>query len=885
MNKTHFVEEKMTFRVFLLIAMLLINFSNSGLAEGTDPVDQVSINLNVQQLGSIDISSLIVDEHAYLPVKELFDFLRIRNAFSDDFNTVQGSIIDPKATFEISVLRSRITFRGKVFSIKASDLIRTEGEIYLKTELFGQIFGLNCIFKFRSLSISLTTQLQLPAIRDLKLAQMRKNISSLNGEKKADTMLKNQYPLFDLGAADWSFTASQDNFGNSNTRANLILGGIVAGGQAIANLNYNTSRKFNARDQYFQWKYVNNDQPLFKQINAGRIFTQSISSIYNPINGIQISNTPTTYRRSFGSFRINSSTEPGWLVELYVNDVLVNFTTADASGFYSFDVPLVYGNSVIKKRFYGPLGEERMEEQNVNIPFNFLPTGKVEYTLTAGIVDNSEKDIFLRAAVNYGLNNHVTIGGGTESLSGVNAGNSMAFINSSVRIVNGLLASGQFTPGINSRAILNYQLPGNLQLDITYIKYAREQTAIRFNYLEERKIELSIPIRSKFLNAYSRFAFNQFVLEGSKISNAQFMTSAILAGIGTNFSTNMLYTNPANPYIFSNLSLSFRLPMNLRFSPHIQYEYKQQYVSSMKAELEKRISRFGFATLGYEKNVPNKISTLSFALKLNLSFAQTYFAITQGDRGTLFSHSAFGSLLYNSNRHSVSLTNQTNVGRGELSISAFLDLNRNGMRDRSEPRVSGLKLKINGGRITRNLSDTTISVSGLEANADYILQLNPNSFENISWKIKNKVIAVTTESNHYKSIEIPVNVTGEASGYVFRNQQTSQTAMAGIIVEFYTDKSILAGKTLTESDGYFTFMDLSPGKYSAKLNDTQLQSLKLKSEPPLPFEVKMSKDGDIIDGLDFHLQNNLIIKEPVTNAKNKKLSIPNRNEKSKHQIN
>ncbi len=219
----------------------------------------------------------------------------------------------------------------------------------------------------------------------------------------------------------------------------------------------------------------------------------------------------------------------------------MNYITADASGFYSFDVPLVYGNSAIKTRIYGPLGEERTQERYVNIPFNFLPVGQFEYTFSTGLIDNVDKDLFMRAAFSYGLNNHITIGGGTEYLSGINGGNPLPFVNSSVTVTRGLLVSAQYTAGVNAKGTLNYQLPKNLQLNVNYTKYEKEQTAIIYNYLEERNIELSIPIRSKSFNAYARLSFNEYVMPRSKVSNAQFMTSAVIAGKNLSINGTILF--------------------------------------------------------------------------------------------------------------------------------------------------------------------------------------------------------------------------------------------------------------------------------------------------------------------------------------------------------
>ena len=177
---------------------------------------------------------------------------------------------------------------------------------------------------------------------------------------------------------------------------------MIAGGEATASLYYNSTDPFSEKQQYYLWRYVNNDFAPLRQVMAGKIRTNSISSLYNPVIGVQLTNTPTTYRRSFGSYTLSDKTEPGWIVELYVNNVLVDYVKADASGFFTFQIPLVYGNSLVKLKFFGPWGEERIREQNIIIPYNFLPEKTLEYTISAGIVEDTLRSRFSRASVNYG---------------------------------------------------------------------------------------------------------------------------------------------------------------------------------------------------------------------------------------------------------------------------------------------------------------------------------------------------------------------------------------------------------------------------------------------------------------------------------------------------
>jgi len=208
----------------------------------------------------------------------------------------------------------------------------------------------------------------------MRQEQMRKNVGQIKGDIVTDTTYKRSFPFFHFGMADWTATSTQQLQGRTDTRLSLTLGSVIAGGEANVTLNYSNSTPFNKKDQYYLWRYANNDHKALRQVSLGKIAVDATSSLNSPIIGVQLTNNPTTYRRSYGSYTLSDVTEPGWLVELYVNNVLVDYKKADASGFFTFEVPLVYGNTSVKLQFYGPWGEERSKEKNISIPFNFLPS-------------------------------------------------------------------------------------------------------------------------------------------------------------------------------------------------------------------------------------------------------------------------------------------------------------------------------------------------------------------------------------------------------------------------------------------------------------------------------------------------------------------------------
>ncbi|MGB8357324.1 MAG: hypothetical protein WCD55_01790, partial [Bacteroidales bacterium] len=331
--------------------------------------DEVSVYIKIPYVGIGEIDAAIKGEEIYLPVTDLFDFLKIRNVPSENLDLITGFFIQPEATYTIDRLNNRIIYSGKTYELEQGAMVRSESNLYLKSSYFGKIFGFNCNFSFRDLTVTIDTRLELPAIREMRQEEMRKNLTRLKGEMQVDTTIGRSYPGFRFGMADWTVYASEQNQGLSEGRLNLALGAVIAGGEATASLNYYSGSPFSEKQQDYLWRHVNNDREFLRQIMAGKIATHATSSIYNPVIGIQLTSAPTTFRRSFGSYTLTDKTEPGWIVELYVNSILVDYVKADASGFFTFEVPIVYGNTQVKLRFYGPWGEERTREQNISIPY------------------------------------------------------------------------------------------------------------------------------------------------------------------------------------------------------------------------------------------------------------------------------------------------------------------------------------------------------------------------------------------------------------------------------------------------------------------------------------------------------------------------------------
>lgn len=840
----------------LLLAVVIFAIPERNFAQDFPEYDELMVEFHIPRLGTYELPIAIKDEQAYIAVSPLLDLLKLKNEKSEDGKMIAGFIIRPEEEFLLNSENAEVILKEEKLQLKPDDFIVTPSTFYLKADLFSEIFQLDTQFSFRSLSVKLDTELELPVIKERRLKEMRSNLNKVQGVVKPDTLIHRNYPFFKAGMLDWGAIITQQTEGIDDNRFTLGLGTMLAGGETNVRLNYSNNVPFTSRNQFYQWRYVNNENNIFKQITAGKIFTRATSSLFAPVVGVQFSNTPVANRRSFGTYTLSDYTEPRWTVELYVNNVLVDFTEADASGFYSFEVPLMYGNTAVALRFYGPYGQERQEERYINIPYNFIPKNELEYTLSAGVVEDEDNRRFSRFNLNYGLSNAVTFGGGVEYLSEVTSGEVMPFVNTSARLASNLLFSGEYMFGVKAQGLLSYRTPRGFQVDLNYINYDEDQTAINYNYLEERKITLSSPIRTSFFRAYSRLSLNQVILPTTEFTTAQFLLSGVLFGVSTNLTTYGLFNERAkDPTIYSTLSQTYRLPAQLLFSPQLQYEYSSREFTNLVLELERPVFKRGFFNLAYENNFRRNAHIFEIGLRYNFNFAQTSTTARLGNRNSSFVQSAQGSLMYDSNTGYVNASRRSSVGRGGISLIPFLDLNTNGKKDPMEPGVSGMQIRNKFGRLTYYEDETILRISELQPYVEMMLEIDPVSLDNIAWKVPNQKILVETVPNQFKTIYVPVEVLGEVAGMVYLKTPEGTSGQGRIIVNIFDDEGSKVAKILTEGDGYFSYLGLKPGNYTAEIDAEQLSKLGYQANPSsASFEIEVDEYGDIMDTLEFTLE-------------------------------
>ena len=232
------------------------------------------------------------------------------------------------------------------------------------------------------------------------------------------------------------------------------------------------------------------------------------------------------------------------------------------------------------------------------------------------------------------------------------------------------------------------------------------------------------------------------------------------------------------------------------------------------------------------------------------------------------SESAQGSLAFGSGNKYLHASNNPSVGKGGISLYPFLDLNQNGIFDAGEHMVKLTSVRVMGSKAIFSEKDSIVRIPDLYAFTNCIVEFNDNDLENIAWRFKNKKYQVLIDPNQFKRIDIPIISVGEVSGMAYMNKDNALKGIGRILVKFYNKNSgKLVAETLSESDGYISYMGLEPGEYVAGVDSVQLSNLDFNTDPQqIDFTIKSSEEGDIVEGLDFVLNYNEVIQAPVIDS-------------------
>ncbi|MCP4582469.1 MAG: hypothetical protein GY839_12735 [candidate division Zixibacteria bacterium] len=817
-------------------------------------VVEIVVNFEVRKLINRDIFAQYDGFDIYLPLIDIFKQLELY--IDTDFRSQRfsGFIISKKNKFEIDLTRQKALAMGKTHKLLSSDYFLMPHELYLRIDLFKQLFDLEMEFIFSTLQVKLPLNEDFPYYQRLKRRQAHVKLETKKEALKDVNRLPRKREYFGSGALDWTISASP--YRGGTPYANLILGGMLLGGDLSIAGGGNTITGFDKNEFIYKWHYCFDNNRFLTQAELGHIYTGSLLS--RRLLGGLVTNKPQVQRKHFQTVNLSGAPGAGWEVELYINNQLTDVVYTDNTGEYDFQVDIVYGITEVILKMYGPNGEITTERKYIGVPYNLIPKASYEYSAAFGEaqeVDNNGK--YIQASGAYGYSNRLTFGLSSELPLSPQPGEKSTFSgDATYQVMENLTTNVSFAPGYTLSIAQNFSHPTMMNLNFSYSKFFENQFRNRLNQIHDFKLSASSPLRIGRHHYGLKYSISWSKFPGINNINMNYGFNTSLGGFYLNYLGRYKiskHSEQSVKNVSSKLFLSPQFFRWLRPQFKISYDHTLNQVTQYGLNLNKRLFKTGQLSLSFERHEITKSYQVAIALKFWSNFADFTSRLIHSDGYTSLSQIQSGSIRFDQDARRLFFDRRNSVGYGTAVIRPFMDNNYNGVLNEGEEYIPGLKASIKGGRQKR-FSKDQYYYGGLRPYNPYIVRIDKTSLNNPMLRPTHENYEVFCNPNTVTTINVPLVTSSDISGQVSRQVGDMKTGQGGIklVIINITNESVT--EITTFSNGQFYYLGLLPGSYRIYIDSEQLDKYGYRSEPHgIEFEVEPVKGGTSIEDINLLL--------------------------------
>ncbi|PAU93300.1 hypothetical protein CK503_12825 [Aliifodinibius salipaludis] len=861
--------------VWLLLALAHVaQAQQNGNGNGTE----VYLTFQYQGVVSNYVTAYYKDDQFYLPVSELFSLLEINHTVDQGNLTISGVYLG-ETQYQIN-FNNQIAEAGDTeLQLQADDFLIKEIDYFLRPETFEQLFGLTFSTNFNSLTLDLDTPDKMPVVAAYEREQERKQL-----DREEPLFDRSYYPLqYDrnyqtLNGAflDYNLSAIYSNnsqlFTFSNSLGAEVLAGDVQGN--IFGAFSNEQSQFTT--QGLRWRYVQRDNDYFSSIIAGQTNSEGISS--RAITGVKISNKPIEPRRLFDRYPIEGNVPAQSEVELYLNNRLVDFQEADESGNYRFLVPLTYGSTDYSVQAYTPSGQTMQRSSRIQVPFDYLPPGEMDYSISAGRLENPilgsrERGYLGEASLSAGIADWLTATGSTEYLTDYHSSlpsftstlNARLFskylVSASANTENFYRFSSSVVYGSGASWNLSYDYnPGDSQLYNT----GGSDHLGRVSLFTPFQIG-ELPLNIRWSSTYQTRGNTDLIRYRADLSSRLGRLN-IRFGYQDQQSGDIRWQTTSSSRITNSYTYSLGryndVPALLRgmfIRGQLSYLPGLQELEEMEFQLSRDLFETGRLQLTYGRNFLGRFNSLSLNVTIDFNKVRSNTsARTTGSELTV-NQSLRGSIGYDSYGDRLLLNNRQQVGQAGAAVRLFVDNNNDGeYQDSTDEAITDPAVRMNRAGGQTYINNGINYVSQLLPYYRYDLEINKGALSNPLLVPDVENFSIITDPNQYKTIEIPFYLSGVISGRVDRKREGELEGLSGVRLYLESNydegskREAFSKEMRTFSDGSFYTYEVPPGKYHLFIDPNQLDFLQSEAEPDtMNIEVESLAEGDFIEGLSF----------------------------------
>lgn len=822
----------------------------------------------------------------YLPVIALADMADFKIDSDLDRGIVDGWYLGQDNTFSINAEAGEIIHKGERVKLSEDDYIIDNsgggfGDMYLLMEKLNAIWPLDFNVDLYALALRIESAKKLPF--ELKLERDERRELSQAKQRYAPTkrtdlpFVKNNYRFFGLPTVDMDYQAKWDDPKNEYT-SRLNLNGTQD--LLWAQADYNVALNQNADGHIerprsirlsFLRQFFRGEAPLgIREIEVGDTRALTPKQVKNSVSGrgIYVTNRPIVKDRSFDQITIEGNARPGWEIELYRNNQLVEFGTVDQNGEYRFeDVELTVGNNQFRIVLYGPQGQIEERTENHVISGGMLAPGETQYTVSAvdaghpfilldkSTLNEDESGVAQSGQFSFGLKNWLTLFGTATRVPLRNSNEEEGKYVTVGAMFTGLGGTGQveiYKQSGSGRALdarfATRVLGVNLNLEGVFYKEFESDTA---GYGEGAKVsEHSARATRNFKLPFGSLGLSLDVDREKRKSGDTRMQIATRqsfsrAGISLNNATTSSFTNDQHVRSTGSLTATVRMQqwqirsgLNYTLSP-------ESDVNTANAELRYR----GDDSFSAAVSVQHNFLTHAFSTGAQLSydfgkFLGSFDADWKKDDGFVFTMRASTSIGPYGEDSKYTASSRKLSSLKPVKGKIFLDRNYDGVFNEGDEAVPDAKLMVDGRGTRETTGEDGVVVVRNGGEGLRNVEVDKSSLLDPYFQPTVEGYSTILRQGGMPYMEFPVVETGAIDGTVLHDQ--TGDPIEGMRVQLVDAKGEIVATAETAYDGFYTFEYIKPGDYIVRADPSYQVNV-----PPM--SVSVASDDLFAYGIDLAL--------------------------------
>ncbi|MCB9987872.1 MAG: carboxypeptidase regulatory-like domain-containing protein [Rhodospirillales bacterium] len=829
----------------------------------------------------------------YIPLGDLARLVGFDVELNLNRGFIRGWYLSTDNTYEVDAKNLTYTVRGQTVPLTKNDIFMRDygagfGDIYVRLETLNEILPLDLHLDFAALKLDVQTSEKLPyEMKKEREAKREKFLSMQQGEESfaGYRNIENPYrmfsePIIDLdGSFVWD---SEEESWNNNIHAsgkNDLLGFSADYGVNIHADDGDWQAPDKVRMTLTKQAFGNDTMPLgVRNLSLGDVSARTPEWVRgsNAGRGVSVSTRPVKRQQTFDEITVEGTAAPGWEVELYRNNELLDFGVVGERGDYRFDnVELLAGQNNIRTVLYGPQGqiEERTEEYKIGS--SLARPGETFYE--ASIVDtsnstiafddnngrqNQDKGIAYSGAVTHGLSRNATVFG-TVSNSMTRKGEKKyvtAGVNASVgRVIGKAEVYKQLDGGQALDTRLATSMKGwNLNLRTAMFK---DFESDRAGYEESaRTLDTRVRATKRFPTAAGMVGLSfsgshEIRKNNTEATQLQAAQNLARRTWRTGNSLQMNWRDRQLETVQGRLDGSVRLGRQWNLRTALNYDVRPDFAfDDFMADLLYRHSRKLTTGVNLGRDLQDGQmwggGHIDYDFGSFMSGLQMNWREDSGYNLALRASTSLGPFGKNGGYTASSRSMQ---GQNAVRGRVFWDKDLDGVYTGEDEPLEDARMMLAGKRTERADESGFLSQVSSE-NGDYVgMTFDRNSVDNPFLVSSEDGYRLLLRPGVAQHIDVPVVEGGTVDGTVFFEDGNP---VPGLRMQMVNKEGVVVGQSVTSFDGFYTFELIRPGAYVIQADP----ALDLNMAPQL---VTVTPEELFRYGIDMEVQD----KEEIKNAK------------------